>query len=205
MTNRNKAIAIVLIFGFLLFYFGTDGFQAFTAESARTKQLTEDRPVFPNVTLQDSKNRTYAFDAFAGKYVLVTFIYTACTDVCPQLEMNMADIYNRIPQKFIGNDIVFLSISFDPDRDDPITLERYRNYFGSDGETWRMARIKKQAELRELLDAFNIIVIPDGNGNFTHNTAFYLVDPTGRLMDVMDYQDIEGAAQQIQNILKAGK
>lgn len=196
-------VMIVLLFGVILFYIGTDGFKAFTAEQARTMELVEETPLFPNVTLEDSKERVYQFSEFEGKYVMITFIYTSCTDVCPVLEKNLGQVYNQIPKQYIGEDIVFLSVSFDPIRDNTATLEKYRHYFNSDGDTWRMARIPNQTELNRLLDAFGVIVISDNNGNFAHNSAFYLVNPEGRLIDVMDYEKINDAAQKVTSILTA--
>lgn len=195
------ATLVVILFGFILFFVGTDGFTAFTEETARTNKLIEKQPKFPPVTLEDSKERTYSMDEFKGQYVMLTFIYTACTTVCPQLEMNLSEVYQSIPSQYIGEDIVFLSISFDPTRDDPETLDRYRTYFNSDGETWRMARINDQDELDSLLNEFGVIVIPDGEGDFTHNSAFYLVNPDGYLVDVMDYTNVEGAADKVSSIL----
>lgn len=195
------AIFVVLLFGAILFFIGTDGFTAYTVETARVNKLMEENPVFPEVTLEDSKERVYSFSEFEGKYVMLTFIYTACSDVCPQLEFNLAEVYKQIPPKYIGKDIVFLSISFDPKNDDPATLEKYRYYFDSDGETWRMARISDQRELEGLLKEFGVTVIPDENGNFQHNSAFYLVDPNGILIEVMDYEEIEIAADKVNSIL----
>src|SRR5690625_5111405 len=115
MTMNDKkysriASITILVFGTLLFFVATDGFQAFTVEQARVNELIEERPLFPEVTLEDSKGRTYPFSEFQGKYVMLTFIYTACTDVCPELEMNLAQVYQAIPKHYIGEDIVFLSI-----------------------------------------------------------------------------------------------
>jgi protein SCO1/2 len=208
MTNKKRhrvASIVVLVFGFLLFFIATDGFQAYTVETARVNELIGEQPVFPDVTLEDSKERVYPFSEFEGKYVMLTFIYTACTDVCPELELNLAQVYHSIPEEYIGEDIVFMSISFDPERDDPETLEKYRAYFGSDGETWRMARITDETELNELLDNFGVIVIPDGYGHYQHNSAFYLVDPEGTLIDVMDYTDIETASERVNHILDSEK
>ncbi|WP_339229700.1 SCO family protein [Oceanobacillus sp. FSL K6-2867] len=203
IKERNtSALIIVIVFGFGLFFIGTDGFTAYTAEQARTMNLIEEKPQFPEVTIEDSKERVYSLSEFQGKYVLLTFIYTACTDVCLLLEMNLAQVYNQIPEQYIGEDIVFMSISFDPENDDPATLEHYRNYFNSDGETWRMARIPDQHELDELLASFGVIVIPDNNGHFAHNSAFYLVNPEGKLIDVMDYERIDEAASKVNAILQ---
>jgi|SRR5690625_1193595 len=204
MTKNNYhyiAIMIVLLFGFILFYIGTDGFKAYTAETARVNKLIEEKPHFPDVTLEDSKEREYPFTQFHGKYVMLTFIYTACTDVCPQLEMNLAEVYEGVPDEYIGEDIVFLTLSFDPEQDTPETLETYRQYFDSDGETWRMARINNKHELDHLLDKFGVVVIPDGEGDFAHNAAFYLVNPEGRLVDVMDYENTQEATLKVTSIL----
>ncbi|WP_423800508.1 SCO family protein [Neobacillus sp. SAB-20_R2A] len=203
IKNRHQVISllVVFVFGFVLFYTGTDGFRAFTAETARVNRLLDEKPKFPKITLEDSKQREYSISEFKGKYVFITFLYTSCTSVCPQLEMNMLKVYEQIPKKYLGKDIVFLSISFDPSRDTPQTLEKYRTYFKSDGETWRMARVPDKNELDALLKEFGVTVIPDGYGNFTHNSAFYLVDPKGSLQDVMDYKKIDEAADKVVKIL----
>lgn len=203
IKNRQNTIAclLVFIFGIALFYIGTDGFRAYTAETARVNQLIDEKPKFPEVTLEDNKGRKYSISEFRDKYVLITFIYTSCTTVCLQLEMNMSQVYDLVPSKYIGEDIIFLSISFDPTKDDPATLDKYKDYFHSDGETWRMARISNQTELDSLLKKFGVIVIPDENGNFAHNSAFYLVDKKGSLINVMDYTKIDEAANTIVNIL----
>jgi protein SCO1 len=207
IKNRQTKISsiVVLVFGLILFYIGTDGFTAYTAESARVTMLMEDQPNFPDVTFEDSEGRTYSISEFEGKYVFITFIYTGCTTICIQLEENMSQVYDLIPSEYLGKDIVFLSISFDPTRDDPATLDKYKDLFKSDGETWRMARIPDQAQLDSLLKKFGVIVIPDGNGNFAHNSAFYLVDQKGTLIDVMDFTKVTESANKLVNIMETDK
>ena len=198
MKNFRNALAlvIVIIFGFGLFYIGTDGFRAYTSESARTFELLQEKPKFPSVTLQDSEQRTYSLREFAeDKLVFITFMYTNCGTVCPRLELNMAKVYESIPSNYIGKDIVFLSISFDTANDNPSTLAKYRTYFGSDGETWRMARVPNKNELELLLNRLGVIVIPDGYGNFQHNSAFYLIGKDGHLQEVLDYTKIQDASE----------
>src|SRR5690625_7921010 len=65
-----------------------------------------------------------------------------------------------------------------------------------------MARINDQEELDALLNEFEVIVIPDGEGDFAHNSAFYLVDPDGYLQDVMDFTEIEAASEKVNCILE---
>lgn len=196
------AIVLIMVFGFTLFYFGTDGFRAFTAETARVNALVDEQPMLPDVMLEDSKNREYDFSEFAGKYVMMTFVYTRCTTVCPQLEMNLQEVYEAIPPAYLGEDIVFLTVSFDRERDTPEILDRYRTYFGSDGDLWRMARVNDPAELDLLLDTLGVIVIPDGDGDFSHNVAFYFIDPDGGLLDVLDFEDVAGAQARVLKALE---
>ncbi|WP_280770308.1 SCO family protein [Salipaludibacillus daqingensis] len=195
------AFLLVLLFGFSLFYVGTDGFKAYTAETARVYNLLEEKPALPEVILEDSNGREYPISEFEGNYLFITFMYTACVDECPLLEMNMGRVYDQIPSEYIGEDILFLSISFDPEQDDPPTLDHYKNHFQADGETWRMARINDQTELNSLLKTYGVTVIPDGEGDFAHNSAFYLVDEQGRLKDIMDYTDVDSAANRVNDVL----
>lgn len=205
-TKRTAfACILVILFGFALFYTGTDGFRAYTAEAARVNHLNKEKPKFPNVTLEDSEGKTYSISEFKDKYVFITFIYTSCGTVCPQLEMNMAKVYDLLPSKYIGEDIVFLSISFDPARDDIAALKEYKHHFEKHNAAWRIARVPDQAELNSLLKAFGVIVIPDGKGNITHNAAFYLVDKKGNLANVMDYTKTTETADKIKHIIENDK
>ncbi|WP_438313050.1 SCO family protein [Sporosarcina sp. FA9] len=203
LKNRYQTIAFlaVLLFGAVLFYVGTDGFTAYTAETARVNQLIENKPQFPEVTLEDSLNNEYRFSEFKDRYVLITFFYTSCTTVCLELELNMSMVLDSLPKEYVGEEIVFLSISFDPERDHPERLNEYAGYFNADEENWRMARINDPVELKNLLDEFGVIVIPDDYGNIAHNSAFYLVDKEGSLIDVMDYKEVDEASQKVRSIL----
>ncbi|PYZ92290.1 SCO family protein [Salipaludibacillus keqinensis] len=205
IKKQHTAIAcfIVIVFGLVLLYTGTDGFTAYTAETARVNQLVNEQPEFPDVTFTDSQERTYSIAEFEDKYIFITFIYTSCGDECPLLEMNMGMVYDQIPENYLGEDIIFLSISFDPERDDPETLDVYKDMFHADGETWRMATITEQSELDALLEEFGVIVIPDGKGKFAHNSAFYLVDRQGHLKDIMDFTDVDSATQRVMTLLEA--
>jgi protein SCO1 len=207
IKNRHTLVSciLILVFGMGLFYVGTDEFTAYTAETARVTKLIEEKPEFPEVIIEDSEGRNYSISEFEGKYVFITFIYTGCTTICIKLEENMAQVYDLVPDEYLGEEIVFLSISFDPARDDPATLDRYKDLFNSDGETWRMARIPEKTQLDSLLNKFGVIVIPDDSGNFAHNSAFYLVNRQGILVDVMDFTKVTEAANTLRQYVETDK
>jgi len=52
----------------------------------------------------------------AGKIVLISFIYTNCTDICPLLMHNLSDVQDSLGERF-GKDVFFVSISVDPEDD----------------------------------------------------------------------------------------
>ena len=199
------ASMLVVVLGLLLFAVGTNGFRAYTAEAARIIKLNDNHPDFPKITLQDHEGRTFTLSELSGKYVLMTFIYTSCGTVCPQIEMNLSEVYNRLPQAAIGQDIIFLSVSFDTDRDTPEALEAYRHYFVDDPDNWRLARVPDPGELKRLLDAFGVIVIPGNNGDFAHNGAFYLIDRHSRLAEIMNYTKVDQAIAKIERRLASDK
>jgi len=74
---------------------------------------------------QDSIAVTFP-DDFKGKYVVMGFVYTNCPDICPLITQNMIKI-----QEELGNpeDVQFLGFSFDPKRDTPSTLSKYKDVF----------------------------------------------------------------------------
>ena len=80
------------------------------------------------VVNQDSVPVTFP-DDFAGRYVVMGFIYTNCPDICPLTTQNMVKI-----QKELGypEDVQFLGVSFDPERDTPAVLRNYKNAFKVD-------------------------------------------------------------------------
>lgn len=196
------SILLVTLLGVSLLFVGTDGFRAITAEGARSIDLMKNKPQFPDVELLDSKNRTFSMKEFEGKLVFATFMYTSCGSVCPILQRNLADVYEALPKEYLGREIVFLSITFDNKRDTTEKLEQYRSYFKSDGDTWRMVRVKNEKDLETVLETFGVIVIPDEYDGFVHNSAFYLIDREGKLAQILDYNSPKNAVKKLLPLLK---
>lgn len=74
---------------------------------------------------QDSVSVTFP-DDYKDRYVVMGFIYTNCPDICPLITQNLIKI-----QKELGypEDVKFLGITFDPNRDTPSVLANYKNAF----------------------------------------------------------------------------
>lgn len=86
----------------------------------------EQRKYFTDLPLLDQDGRKVKFytDVLKGRLVLISFIYTNCTDICPTLMHNLVDVQEMVGERF-GKDVFFVSISVDPEDDTPEELKRY--------------------------------------------------------------------------------
>ncbi len=93
------------------------------AQSAPSSRLARH---FPNVPLRTQDNRDVRFydDLVKGKVVLINFMFTTCTSLCPRSTANLVKV-----QELLGDhadrDVFLVSISVDPDHDTPAVLKRY--------------------------------------------------------------------------------
>ena len=166
----------------------TDGFRALTSEQARRLSIDRAPREIPDVTLTDQFGRQFTLTELRGAPVAVEFIYTSCPDACPLLSagMHRIDAEGRSsPESALGR-LRLVSISFDQRRDSVQRLFDYAQHFGADGNSWRLARVRDEHDLANLLRAFDIVVINDERGGFQHNAAVHLLNADGRLAHVLD-------------------
>lgn len=167
----------------------TDGFRAFTAETARRIAVRE-RPVeIPDVTLETASGAHVGFAGFRGKWLLVDFIYTRCPTYCTALGGEFAQLQDRLATPLAQGKLELLSISFDPAYDSPKRLAAYQHRFRTRGDGWLAARPDTADGLQRLERAFGVTVIPGPLGSYVHNVAVHIVDPQGRLVEIMDWGD----------------
>jgi len=183
------AAGLVILMGASILWWGTDGFSAFTAETARRLEVLRSPRQLPATALEDQDGHVFRLQDYQGRLVAVEFIYTRCTTLCRSMGMAFKQILDRVPQQAPGRDFALVSISFDTERDDLSSLKAYANTYGADGTRWRIARVRNAADLKPLLNAFGIVVIPDGLGGFEHNAAIHLLGRDGKLIQIIDIDD----------------
>ena len=167
----------------------TDGFEAFTTETARRVAVRR-RPVeVPVVALESQAGARFTLADLRGKWLLVDFVYTRCPTVCTVLGGDFARLERELAGPIAQGRVRLLSVSFDPTHDPPARLATYLDRFGGRTPAWQAARPLNADGLQRLMAAFGVTVIPDRLGGFTHNAAIHLVDPEGRLADIFDLGD----------------
>jgi protein SCO1/2 len=102
------------------------------------------------------------------------------------LGSEFAQLQDRLAVPLAQGKVQLVSISFDPAHDTPQELVSYLQRSRSRGTGWLAARPVDPDGLAQLKRSFGITVVPDGWGGYTHNAAIHVVDPQGRLIEIVD-------------------
>jgi protein SCO1 len=108
---------------------------AFALRPAVVPAAADDHPwganYFPNVPLvtQDGKTVRFYDDLIKDKRVLVNFIFTRCTDICPLATAKLAQVQKLLGPR-IGRDVFIYSITLDPEHDSAKELKAYAAKYG---------------------------------------------------------------------------
>lgn len=105
------------------------------AARAETSRYKEDYFTNRTVTNQDGKVLRFYDDVIKNKIVIVSFIFTSCTDLCPLTTARLAEVQRRLGDR-VGRDIFFVSLSVDPETDTPERLKAFADAFGA-GPGWQ--------------------------------------------------------------------
>jgi protein SCO1/2 len=130
----------------------------------------------PSFTLHDQAGKAVSLAEQRGHYLVVTFLYTHCPDVCPVI----AGTLNRVLQTPAARRarLRVLAVSVDPKGDTPASVAR----FVSEHRLVPAFRYLTgtRAQLRPVWSAFHIASTPGPNGTVSHSAFEILVDPQGR-------------------------
>ncbi|MET1078780.1 MAG: SCO family protein [Pseudomonas sp.] len=149
-----------------------------TSESAQVK--------FADVALMDQTGKAVRLeqDLVSNKIVVMSFIYTSCTTVCPVVSSIMGKVQKQLGAR-VGTEVQLVSISIDPQRDDAKRLNEYaRSFQNGPGWSWLTGSTQSVAETLKGLGTFNgdlkshapLILVGDGNSR--HWTRYYgFTDP----------------------------
>jgi len=149
-------------------------FLAMLATLPFAPQLHEGDAV-PPIALVDQDGRAFDFESLLGRAVVVSFVYTRCTDRCALVAAKLA----RLARGVDARDIAVLALTVDPDYNRPRALRRYRGKFESPSP-WTLATGQRDALL--LLER-RLGVEPESNvpGRTDHEDLVVLLDAKGRI------------------------
>jgi len=195
IVRTTIAATLVAAAGFALAHAATDGFEAYTLESARRLQALRSPVPMPDRELELVDQGRARLTELQAPVLLVDFVYTNCATYCAAAGSVYAQLQRLLANEIAAGKVALLSISFDPQRDDAGALRAYRARYSPMAGGWDLGRPRSATELSSWLDAFGVVVIPDELGGFTHNAAIHIVGPDRRLVAIHDLGDIDGVAR----------
>jgi protein SCO1/2 len=157
--------------------------------STSTMHLPQKGEAVPDFYFVNQEGRPIHLAQFHGQPLLVTFIYSRCPlpNYCIRMSNNFAEIAQSLQQR---NPAAFaklqmLSISIDPEFDDPKVLRAYgKNYAGAvdpDLKHWSLAT-GKPSDIRKAAEYFGLSY-ETRNGQIIHDLRTALVDADGKIAD----------------------
>jgi protein SCO1/2 len=138
-------------------------------KSAFEGALLPDGVRAPNFSLKDEDGKRVTMKEYRGKPVVVTFMYSNCEDTCPIQAQQIKGALDNL-----GRDLPALSISVDPARDKPKSVDRFNEEQGVTGRIrWVLG---KESQLEPLWRGFHTT---SQTGGSEHLARIVLIDKRG--------------------------
>jgi protein SCO1/2 len=163
------------IFRILFISFLIPFMQSCEDELPLNKDLTKRSYTFLN---QDSVEVKFP-EIIKGKVTVMGFIYTHCPDICPMTTHNMVLTEERLIEDGI-DDVLFVALSFDPERDSPEVLRKFAEIRDIKFDNWIFLTGDKKA-IKDLLRRFDVRAIPTDSTFFEDGTNSYSIMHTDRI------------------------
>ncbi|PIE38312.1 MAG: hypothetical protein CSA52_02715 [Gammaproteobacteria bacterium] len=147
---------------------------AFPASPAKAVQPFE---------LLDQNQQAFTEQQLRGKWSFVFIGYTFCPDVCPLTLSLFRSLYGLLEQSENMDDINFIMISADPERDTSERLKAYLSFFNPDfiGLTGDAEVTRSLA--RAINSGFRVPEHAPGESYFVdHSSNISLIDPSGNFV-----------------------
>jgi protein SCO1/2 len=149
--------------------------------SLRVRTLRTGDPLGDRILVdQDGIVRHLA--AWRGKSLVLSFVYTRCPDlqICPAISGKYAYMQHHIDPAHTH----LVLVTLDPTFDSPSVLRRYGAQFAADPTRWSLLT-GEGSEVKALLDAFQVSSLQDGPGTYIHEDDLVLVNPDGRIGEII--------------------
>ncbi|MBS1677789.1 MAG: SCO family protein [Actinobacteria bacterium] len=132
----------------------------------------------PPIELTDQHGKKIDLAKLKGRSVLVAFLYTHCTDLCPIVAGKLHTAYAQLKK---SERPLFLAVSVDPAHDTRASAAAFNRRHRTVGEIdWLLG---SRAELEKVWKAWG--VKPQHNANdpeeIEHNAEIFAIDPQGQI------------------------
>ena len=131
-----------------------------------------------------------------GRVVILSFIYTRCTD--PRACLRASGVLKQLQEltlaePTLATNVLLLTLSFDPAHDTPEVMSRYGNVFSRKhgGADWLFLTTRDRDQLAPLLERYGQQVDKaqrgSAGGPYNHPLRVYLIDGQKRIRNIYSY------------------
>jgi len=173
---------------------------AATSAPSRNMPVLQVGDAVPDFTLIDQRRESIRFSALQDKVVAITFIYTRCPlpNFCFRMSNNFGVLHRRFANH-MGKDLVLLSITFDPEHDQPETLADYARAWAKDDKDWHFLT-GPTADVNKICREFGVNSWQE-EGFLTHSLHTAIIDRQGRI--AANLEGNEYSAKQLGDLVEA--
>jgi protein SCO1/2 len=133
-----------------------------------------------NATFTDASGRRIALADFRGRPLVVSFVYTGCSQVCPTTTRFLARAV-REARGVVGKDgFQVASIGFNVPADNPLSMRVFARQQGIDGDPRWALLVPDPAAVEGLARDFGFTYAPQAGG-FDHLAQVTILDAEGRI------------------------
>jgi len=173
-----RALSLLLLAVVLAGCGGSEAAQTTTAPAKRFAggELSPPRTA-PPIALHDANGTPVTLAAQRGRYVLVTFIYTHCPDVCPLITQNL-NAALRVIGPTARKRVRVLAVSVDPVGDTPKAVKAYAREKHLFPQFEYL--IGTHTELRRVWKAWHVLAVETKPDLVDHVAYTALIDTQGK-------------------------
>ena len=135
----------------------------------------------PAFQMRDQDGNAFTERELRGRTAIVSFMFTSCPDVCPILTTKLSGVRTNLMVQ--REQLRFVSISVDPEKDTPAVLKDFAKKHGADYPDWRFVAGPIE-QLREVVVQGFKQSLERGDGSpngIMHGTHLVLIDKAGMI------------------------
>ena len=146
------------------------------------------RGAVSDFTLIDQDGENVTLNRSNGEILVVAFIFTRCTDVCPVITQSLRSVQDGLSSEY-SDEVEFMSISVDPEHDTPEQLKAFAELHDAN---W--SHLTGDLEvMEEVWNSFGLVVqknvieahIAEENGHQSNDSTVTFVDGEGNSSELM--------------------
>lgn len=157
---------------------------------------------------QDSAEISHK-DYFGHIYV-TDFFFTTCPTICPIMSSQMSRLQSLLQQEGLLGDVLLLSHTVDPAKDNPQALKAYAARLGADHRFWNFVTGSEEDLYYQAKEGYMVNALPaeTAPGGFIHSDNFVLIDPDRHIRGYYDgtsTKDVDRLFEDIKRLHNAYK